>query len=166
MAAAEVPIKGGDEKVKLRNPVNSALLDVVTVGIYGIFWYYYANKELAALGRARGRQAELGDNPTNSLLALFPGIIVLVPAISSFYNAGERVEAAQRGAGLQPTVNAAIATVALFIFFPVGIYYLQIELNKVWEREAEGAAGELPGGSGDAAPAEPAEQPTEAPGPE
>ena len=166
MAVAEVPIKGGDENVKLRNPVTSALLDVVTIGIYGLFWYFYVNKELAALGRARGRQQELGENPTNSLLALIPGILVIVPAVISFYNCGERVAAAQRGAGLEPSINSAVATVALFIFFPAGIYYVQTELNKVWEREAEGGAAALPGGAGEVAAGEPAEQQTEAPGPQ
>ncbi|HEX8066654.1 MAG TPA: DUF4234 domain-containing protein [Thermoleophilaceae bacterium] len=136
MAPPEVAIRGGDARVKLRNPVTSAVLDAVTLGVYGFFWYFYVNRELAALGRARGT-SELGDNPRNSLLALFPGILVLVPALISMLNTGERVEAAQRLAGRETSINTAAATIAMLVFFPIGIYYVQTELNKVWEVETE-----------------------------
>src|SRR5215210_6912539 len=70
MAAPEVQLKNGDARVKIRNPVTCLILDIVTLGIYGLFWWYYTNRELADLGRARGTD-ELGDNPTNSVLALW-----------------------------------------------------------------------------------------------
>ena len=34
-------------------------LAIITFGIYGIFWYYYANKELAEIGKAHNTD-ELG----------------------------------------------------------------------------------------------------------
>ena len=66
--------------VKLRDPIMVVVLTVVTFGIYHLFWWYYANRELADYGRARGVD-ELGDNPTMSVLALFPGGLLIVPAV-------------------------------------------------------------------------------------
>jgi hypothetical protein len=157
MPPPEIPIEGG-ETAKVRSPVNSALLSLIP--FYGLFWYFYINKELAALGRARGTE-ELGTNPTNSALALFPGGLVIVPAVISMYNTGERMQAAQRLTGVGETVNSAIVCVALLIFFPAGVFYVQQELNKAWE-SLQGGGGQLPGGPPAAeaqpAPAQPATQ--------
>jgi hypothetical protein len=160
MAAEERQIRGGDASVKVRSPVNSAILDVVTIGIYGFYWYYQVNKELAALGRARGTE-ELGTKPMNSFWALMPGFLVLVPFVISGYNTGERVQAAQRGSGAGESINPIVAIVLMFAFFPIGIFYTQQELNKVWEAETEGGSGggeSLPSGPEEPAPAEPQHQ--------
>jgi hypothetical protein len=156
MAAEERRIRGGDATVKVRSPVNGALLDAVTIGIYGFYWYYQVNKELAALGRARGTQ-ELGTKPMNSFWAIMPGFLVLVPFLISGYNTGERVQAAQRGSGAGESINPIVAIVLMFVFFPIGIFYTQKELNRVWEAETEGGPGggeSLPSGPGEPAPAE------------
>jgi hypothetical protein len=141
MAPTEVQI-GGGEVAKVRNPVTTAILSFVTIGIYYLYWYYSANKELAALGREKGTE-ELGTNPTNSFLALFPGGIVLVPALISEYNTGERIEAAQRLTGVGESVSSAVFVVLAFFFFPAAAFYGQQELNKVWERQT---GAELPSG--------------------
>jgi hypothetical protein len=156
MAVEERQIKGGDATVKVRNPVNSALIDVVTIGIYGFYWYYQVNKELAALGRARGTE-DLGTKPMNSFWAIMPGFFVLVPFLISGYNTGERVQAAQRGSGTGESINPIVAIVLMFFFFPIGIFYTQQELNKVWAAETEGGSGggeSLPSGPEEPAPAE------------
>jgi hypothetical protein len=144
MAVEERQIRGGDATVKVRNPVNSAILDAVTLGIYGFYWYYQVNKELAALGRARGSE-ELGTKPMNSFWAIMPGFIVLVPFLISGYNTGERVQAAQRGSGAGESINPIVAIVAMMALFPIGVFYVQQELNKVWEAETE--AGAPPAGA-------------------
>jgi hypothetical protein len=158
MAAPEVPLKSGGAKIKLRNPVTVLLLDLVTLGIYGLFWWYYANREMADLGRAKGT-TELGENPTNSVLALFPGGLIIVPAIITMINTGKRVKAAQRLAGRQEEANEWIGLLLILVFAPVGLWYFQEQLNKVWEVEAEAPALE-PGA------AQPAEQPPPAAQPE
>ena len=141
MAVEERQIRGGDAdaKIKLRSPVNSAIFDVITIGIYGFYWYYQVNKELAALGRARGTE-ELGTKPMNSFWALMPGFLILVPFLISGYNTGERVQAAQRGSGAGESMNPVVAVVAMFFFFPIAIFLVQQELNKVWEAETEPGA--------------------------
>lgn len=139
MAAQELQISEGDGTVKLRDPVRSALLDVVTLGVYGCFWYFYVNRELAALGRARGAP-ELGDSPGTSLLALVPGLVIIVPAVISFRNTARRVQAARRRAGGTPEISAGLAAVLMLLLFPVGIWYVQRELNEVWTVETGGEA--------------------------
>jgi hypothetical protein len=138
MTATEVHLKGSSGNVKLRDPVRVALLDLCTLGIYGFVWYYRVHRELAELGRARG-DSGLGDNPRRSLLALVPGLLLIVPAIVSLWNAPERVEAAQRLAGeSEPElVNRILAFILMLIVFPVGAAYVQAQLNKVWATEAE-----------------------------
>jgi hypothetical protein len=151
MAAPEVPLKSGGARIKLRNPVTVLLLDLVTIGIYGLFWWYYVNREMADLGKAKGTN-ELGENPMNSALAIFPGALIIVPAIITMIRTGKRVKAAQRLSGQQEEANEWIGLLLLLVFAPVGLWYLQEQLNKVWAVEAEAPALE-PGA------AQPAEQP-------
>ena len=61
-----------ERTAKLRHPVAVPVLTVVTLGIYGIYWWYQVNREMVDLGQARNADG-LGDNATMSLLAMFPG---------------------------------------------------------------------------------------------
>ena len=88
MAAPEVPLRGASAQVKLRNPVNTALLSLIP--FYALFWWYYINKEMVELGRARGTD-QLGDSPGTSVLALFPGGLIIVPALLSYWNTNGRI---------------------------------------------------------------------------
>jgi hypothetical protein len=138
MTATEVPIEGGLSTAKVRDPIGVALLDLVTLGIYGFVWYYRVHRELADLGSARGT-SELGDSPRTSLLAVMPGFLLVVPLVVSFWNAPQRVEAAQRLTGTPEAqrVNAVLAFILMLIVFPAGAAYMQAQLNKVWA--AQGA---------------------------
>ena len=79
--AYEMKIRGTEHEVKIRSPWAVALLPIITLGIYHLVWWYKINKELKAYGEAKG--FDLGQNPTNSLLALFPGGIIVIPALVS-----------------------------------------------------------------------------------
>src|SRR6266508_1456512 len=74
---------------KIRGPITVAILSIVTLGIYVLFWWYFVNREMADYGRARGTK-ELGDSPTKSLLALFPGGLFLVfsPSLFGYMQSG------------------------------------------------------------------------------
>src|SRR4051794_41805053 len=70
-------------RVKLRSPWAAALLPFITLGIYHLVWWYRINRELHDVGDARG--VDLGRNPANSLLALFPGALIIIPPFVSYW---------------------------------------------------------------------------------
>ena len=153
--AEEVAIAGSNEFAKKRNPWGVLGLSLITLGIYHFFWWYYVNKEMVELGRARGT-GELGDSPGTSLLALIPGFLIIVPPLVSYYKGVGRMQAAARLTGAEP-VNGWIA---LILFIVIGIAfppYLQSQLNNVWDAQAGGgAAAAIPPAQDAAAPAPPA----------
>jgi Domain of unknown function (DUF4234) len=120
--------------VKMRDPIIVVLLTFVTLGIYQLFWWYYANRELADYGRSRGTK-ELGDNPTMSLLALFPGALIVVPAIWTTVTTFKRVQAAQRLNGETP-INGWLGLVIVLVVSPVLPGYMQSGLNAAWKAHA------------------------------
>ena len=146
--AEEVQIAGGQGTAKVRNPVAVVLLSLVTLGIYGIFWYYFVNRELADLGRAKGTD-ELGDSPGTSVLAITLGALVIVPAVISIINTFKRIQAAQRLSGVEP-LNGWIGLILALVLGPVLYAYEQSGLNSVWE-SSDGVAGSLDAGAGAAA---------------
>jgi hypothetical protein len=137
--AQEVMIGSGPARAKLRNPWGVFGLLLVTLGIYGIFWWFYVNREMRDYGRSSGY--DLGQNPMNSALAVFPGGLIIVPALITYWNGVKRMQATQRVAGV-PALNGWIALVlfaVLSIAFPP---YLQSELNKAWRTVGTALPGE------------------------
>jgi len=148
--AYEMKLRGTEHEVKVRNPWAVALLPIITLGIYHLFWWYKINKELKAYGEAKGY--DLGQNPTNSLLALFPGGIILVPMLVSYYRGTKRVQGASKISGREP-VSGWISLILYLIIAPAFWAYLQVSLNNVWEQEAEALPGQaIPPSSGDEMP--------------
>ena len=150
--AEELRIKQSSDRVKVRSPWAAALLPIITLGIYHLVWWYRINCELRDYGRARGR--DLGQNPTNSLLALFPGGIIIIPALVTYWRGTQRIQEAARIAGKEPL--SGVLAVILYLFLSIGLWaYLQHSLNIVWRAEGEPVSGALP-----------AAAPTPAPSPE
>jgi uncharacterized protein DUF4234 len=145
--AYEMKIRGTEHEVKVRNPWAVALLPIITLGIYHLVWWYKINKELKAYGEAKGY--DLGQNPTNSVLALFPGGLIIVPALISYWRGTERVQGAAKIAGREP-VSGWLAIILYLLLSPGFWAYLQVSLNNVWEQEAEA----LPGQAAPPAPAD------------
>jgi hypothetical protein len=73
--AYELQIRESEDRVKIRSPWAAALLPIITLGIYHLVWRYRINRELRDCDRARGY--DLGQSPTNSVLALFPGGFII-----------------------------------------------------------------------------------------
>ncbi len=136
--AYEMQIRGTADEVKVRNPWAVALLPFITFGIYTLVWWYKINKELKAYGQAKG--FDLGQNPTNSLLALFPGSLIIVPALITYWRGTKRVMGASKVAGREP-VNGWIAIVLYLLLSPAFWAYLQVSLNHIWEQEADALPG-------------------------
>lgn len=137
--AVELPIQGGPEQAKLRNEWGVAGLALITLGIYGLVWWYKINREMADLGRKNGR-TDLGTNPTMSLLALFPGAILIVPVFWTFITTYGRIKRTQQMVGVRendqfnPVIAWVIVIAGLIIpFVSLGVYvYFQDALNKAW----------------------------------
>jgi uncharacterized protein DUF4234 len=132
--AEEVQIAGTEARAKIRSPWAAALLPIVTLGIYYFVWYYKINREMADLGRAHDKTDELGDSPGTSLLAVTLGALIIVPAILSTIHTAQRIQRAQRLAGIDPQLNGWLALVLYLIITPAFWAYEQSELNKVWRR--------------------------------
>jgi hypothetical protein len=139
--AHELQLRENQAGVKIRSPWAVALLPFVTLGIYHLVWWYRINRELRDFGRARGY--DLGQNPTNSLLALFPGGLIIVPALITYWKGTQRVQGAARIVGIE-AVNGWIALVLYLLLAPVYWAYLQVSLNDVWRKEAQPLPGQEP----------------------
>jgi hypothetical protein len=131
--AEDLVLRDGQVPVKVRNPWGVALLPFITIGIYHLVWWYRINRELRDYGRATGH--DLGQNPTASVLALFPGAIIIVPALVTYWRGTKRVQEAARIAGKDPQVNGWIALILYLVIAPAYWAYLQVALNDDWRTE-------------------------------
>jgi len=137
--AYEMQLRQSQDRVKIRSPWAAALLPIITLGIYHLVWWYRINRELRDYGKAKGY--DLGQNPTNSVLALFPGGIIIVPALITYWRGTKRVMGASRLSGQEP-LNGWIA-ILLYIFIAPALWaYIQVELNKVWQAESDPLDGQ------------------------
>ena len=105
--AYEMNIRGTQHEVKVRSVWAAALLPIITLGIYHLVWWYKINKEMKEFGEAKGY--DLGQNPTNSVLALFPGGIIIIPALITYWRGTKRIMGAAKIAGREP-VNGWISS--------------------------------------------------------
>jgi Domain of unknown function (DUF4234) len=136
--AQELLIADGRAQVKRRNPWGVFGLTLITLGIYILFWWYYVNREMRDYGRATGN--DLGQNPTNSLLALFPGSLIIIPPLISYWRGTKRIQETQTVAGASP-LNGWIALI-LFLLIQIAFApYLQSSLNSAWDRAATTSTG-------------------------
>lgn len=134
--AQELKIRHNEAPVKVRSPWAAALLPYVTLGVYHIVWWYRINGELRDYGRATGH--DLGQSPAKSTLAAFPGCLLIVPALITYYRGAKRIQAAAQVAGQEP-INGWVA-LALYLVLPAALWaYFQSSLNAVWRVEAVGS---------------------------
>ena len=134
--AEPIQIQGSDTQAKVRNPLGVIGLSLITFGIYGIFWYYYVNKEMAKFGAARNTD-QLGDSPGTSVLAVTLGAFILVPPFVSIYHAWQRLNAGE-GLTAQTGMEAGLGLLLWIFISPVGMYLFQSNWNKVLQAQAGG----------------------------
>ena len=160
--AEEVQIAGANSNAKIRNPWGVLGLTLITIGIYFFFWWYYINREMKDLGQARG--VDLGQNPVNSVLAVTIGWIVFIPAIVSEWTTSGRIQRSQEAVGIDRPASGPVIFILLFLISPVGLWYMQSELNKVWNAQQGGGEPQasIPPPAGEPAP--PVESRPEVPG--
>jgi len=144
--ARDVTIDG--LRFRVRNPWAVAGLTIVTLGLYGLYWYTAANNDTRMYLR------DYSIRPGVSLFALLlnlvgiqaiplalifdvPGLAVgallMIPGWVSVVRTARRVGLMQEHAGADAT-SPGIALVLFLLFGLVGIgLYLQSGLNRVWE---------------------------------
>jgi hypothetical protein len=96
-----------------RSPVRAAILSVVTLTLYGFWWWWELNRELRAHGEAT--------HPWRALAAVTLGWAVIVAPFRSVYGTTAAIAAAQRRAGLEPAA-AGLVLFATSIVFPPGFF--------------------------------------------
>ncbi len=151
--AEEVAIANTGATAKLRNPLGVVALSIITIGVYYFFWWYFINREMRDFGRARN--ADLGQSPGNSVLAVTLGWIIIVPAIVSMWRTSDRIQRTEEVAGVERPASGPIIFILLLLIGPVGVWYAQSELNKAWTEQAAAASPALPATEEGAAPAPP-----------
>ena len=136
--AQEVQIPGAGPTAKIRHPLGVIGLSLITLGIYGLFWWYFINREMADLGQANG-VPELGDNPVLSVVALSIGSFIIIPPFVTWWRTAKRVETAQNRVLGSNNFSPVLAFVLIFIPIVglISIYLIQSNLNQVWERGAQ-----------------------------
>jgi hypothetical protein len=152
-------------KVKHRSVGAIVGLNLVTLGIYSIYWWYTINRELRDLGRQRGVD-ELDKRPALSALAYFTGPCLLIPYLWTAVTTSNRVHTAQRMIGVKPLevslpislfVTSAVSCIALGLVTGSAIalgllalaivadlaamLHLQVALNQAWEASGVPPAG-------------------------
>ncbi len=140
--AEVVSIEGTEATAKIRSVVWVIVLEIITLFIYGFFWWYFIHRELRDYGRAKNTN-ELGTSPGTSLLAITLGALIIVPALVSFYNGFKRVQAAQRLTGIEP-INGWIGLILFLVFYPAFMGYMQSGLNAVWQAQATATPATTP----------------------
>jgi Domain of unknown function (DUF4234) len=144
---AELVTIEGETYLK-RNPLGVLGLSFITLGIYGLYWYYKVNDEI--------RRFERDDtiSPVRSLMALIFGWLIIVPPFIAVWNTATHVQRMQQRVGMQQEISPALTIVLLLaVAIALGIY-VQEQLNQVWDRAA-GTAG-----TGGAPPIPPAPPPS------
>jgi len=107
---------------KVRNPVGCWLLELVTLGIYGLFWYHHTNKEL------RDYDPTIQVSPGWAVVCLFIPIVNWV----SVYRTGTRIRQAQRTAGIPVSASGGIGVLLTFVVALWLPYYIT-QTNPIWQ---------------------------------
>lgn len=137
--AEKIVIPGSTATAKLRSPWGVFVVSTVTFGIYHVYWYYQANRELKDYG--------FGTSPLRSLLAQFPGGILIVPPFVSWWRFFGRLREAEGRAGCAHRVDDTFGIVLYLIAFfllPFELVYAQQHLNELWRRVTAATPGGAP----------------------
>ena len=129
-----IVIPGSTATARIRRPWGVFALSIVTFGVYHLYWYYQANRELKDYG--------VGNHPVLSLLAQVPGALLIVPPFVSWWRFFERLRQAQGRAGCAERVDHTTGIVLYLIAFfllPFELVYAQKHLNRLWRQAGSSA---------------------------
>lgn len=153
--AEEIVFQGAD--VKIRHPWGIWALGIITLGIYHLVWWYKINREMRDYSAAAGQP--LGNDPTASLLALFPGGIIVVPAIWTIVTTSRRIRQVREMAEGTPASDPnSLLSVVLSLFWGLNSVYMAYGIKDAWRSAlAHAGEGSLPQVAGASPPPPPAQ---------
>jgi hypothetical protein len=131
------PVRFGGVQVTKRNPWGVWGLTLVTLGIYGIVWWYGINREVRDYSAAVGRP--IGNSPARAALSVSLGALVVVPAVISWLHTARRIRAIEDLVAPGPAAGPSGGLTALLAL--VGSFhtvYLQTALNGAWDSARAG----------------------------
>ncbi len=78
-----------------RNPLGVLGLSFITLGIYGLYWYYKVNEEIKAFTK------DETISPVRSLMAFIFGWLIIVPPFIAVWNTANHVLKMEEQVGVQ-----------------------------------------------------------------
>lgn len=118
-----------------RNPLGVLGLSFITIGIYFVYWFYKVNDEILRFTK------DETISPARSTVAVFPGGLIIIPAVIAVYNTGLHIQKIEEQRGLQGLISPALVAVLAVIFSIAIGPYAQEHLNRVWDSAAMPGAG-------------------------
>ena len=118
-----------------RNPLGVLGLTIITLGIYGLYWFYKANEEI------RRYTKDDTISPGRSLLAVIPGAILIVPPFIAYYNTANHVVDMQQRRGIASQISPVLVVVLGVVIWLGMAAYVQEHLNRVWDSASMPSAG-------------------------
>ncbi len=121
-------VEVGNQAYKKRNILAVWIgLPLITLGIYSLVWLYKVNDE------ARRFLGDESIRPGLSVLAFFPGFLLIVPPYVAIYRLGKRIARMEAASGSPNRAEPAIGLALAFVFGLYPLYY-QDHLNGLWDR--------------------------------
>ena len=140
MAAEPVQIQGSQYEGKIRTPIITVVLTIVTLGIYGIVWYFKVEQ-----GDGRDRAGEGHRGVRHEPGELAPGgdagRACDRAGARVRYNVCKRLQAAERLTGAPQGMEPGLLFILYVFISPVAAYIAQSNLNKVLQAQARPAPG-------------------------
>jgi uncharacterized protein DUF4234 len=118
-----------------RNPLVVLGLTLITLGIYGFYWFYKVNGEIK---RYTGDETI---SPSRSLLAVIPGFLLIVPPYIAYYNTANHVMRLEERHGITSQISPALVVILGIVIWIGMAAYMQEHLNRVWDAAAGRQAG-------------------------
>lgn len=122
---AQTVVLGQGANGKVRSFWAGFGLSVITLGIYGYFWYFMVNDELKKVGLAKGDEKLGNSEPGMSVVALISGFFVIIPTFITMFRYGKRIQHAEQLAGI-PAEKQINPTTAFLLVLPGTLFVVPV----------------------------------------
>lgn len=123
--------------VSIRAPWAVWVLTFGSLGVYAAWYWYVINREMREYSAAVG--APLGNDPLVSLIAAYPGMLLVVPPFVTDARTAIRIRRCLDMAGVPGPRPSTVLTLVLGLVLGLHLPYLQWHLNRVWHHTGAGA---------------------------